>query len=150
AAVVRTDTPEPTLLAALAIGDHRFLVDADGLRALLEQHGMHATVRSSGPSLVALAWRNDAGRARVAPDGAVELSDLAAYCNGRTQDASPGSALALGMAMRAVKFHAYAGDFTSAAAALPALHDALLNRDGLDLDDAPALSALDAPPPILG
>jgi SAM-dependent methyltransferase len=150
AAIVQRTTPEPTLLSALAIGDHRFLVDADGLRKLLEQHELHAVVRSSGPSLVALAWRGDGGRARVAPDGAVGLADLAAYCRRRAEAAPPGSALALGMAMRATKFSAYSGDFASTADALPALRDALLARYGIDLDDAPSLSALAAPPPILG
>jgi len=150
AAIVRRETPEPMLLSALAIGDHRFLVDADGLRTLLEQHGLQAVVRSSGPSLVARAWRDDAGRARVDPDGAIALSDLAAYCSRRARDAAPGSALTLGMAMRAAKFHSYAGDFASAADALPLLRDALLDRYGLDLDDAPSLSALGTPPPILG
>jgi SAM-dependent methyltransferase len=150
AAIVRRDTPEPTVSSALAVGDHRFLVDADGLRALLEQHGLRAEVRSSGPSLVALAWRGDTGHARVDPGGTVSLAELAAYCSRRAHDAPPGSALALGMAMRAAKFHAYAGDFAATADALPALRDALLARTGLDLDDAASLAALAVPPPILG
>jgi SAM-dependent methyltransferase len=150
AGIVHRSTPEPTLLSALAIGDHLFLVDADGLQTLLEHHGLEAEVRSSGPSLVALAWRGDGGRARVAPDRAVALADLAAYCRRRAEDASPGSALALGMAMRTTKFFAYSGDFASTADALPALRDALLARYGIDLDDAPSLSAIVAPPPIVG
>jgi hypothetical protein len=97
-----------------------------------------------------VAWRNEAGRARVAADGAASLTDLAAYCRGRMHDASSGSALELGMAVRAMKFHAYAGDFAAAADALRAVHDALLARYHIDLSDAPALSALAAPPAILG
>jgi SAM-dependent methyltransferase len=150
AGIVHRDTPEPTLLSALAIGDHRFLVDADGLQKLLEQHGLDAVVRSSGPSLVAVAWQGEGGRARVAPEGTVVLPELATYCRRRAQLASPGSALALGMAVRATKFYAYSGDFASTAAGLPALRDALLARYGIDLDDARSLSALAAPPPILG
>ena len=146
--LVRPDTPETELLHALTLGDHRFLVDEAGLCRLLEAAGLLASVWTDGTTLVAVAARTPEAMENVRRDGTIVLSELAEYCTARARSAAPGSPLAVGMAARAVKFLAYAGDFDAAGAALPALRRALLDRYQVDLDE-PATLSMPSPPPIL-
>lgn len=146
---VGPETPWSTLQAVLSIGHHEFLVDADGLRQLLEDVGLVADIWHDGPSLRAAASPTVAGLDQVKRDGRASLADLARYCSGRAASAPRGSSLALGMAWRDVKFVAYDGDFDAAAAALPLVRDTLLDRYGIDLDSLSKANARNSPPLVL-
>jgi SAM-dependent methyltransferase len=149
ASCVRPETPETTLLAQLSLGHHQFLVDADGLRALLDRAGLRVEVWAVDATLFAVASPTDGGLARVRRDRRATLDQLAQYCATRAETATPGSPLDVGMRMRRVKYLGYAGDFPSAASELPGLRDAILARHGVDLDDPDAIATMADAPKII-
>jgi SAM-dependent methyltransferase len=139
ASVVRDGTPLATLHASLSIGAHEFLVDRGGLERLLHDAGFEARVRSDGTSLRALAATTAGALDSVRPSAAVDLLDVARYCDARADSAPSGSALAVGMAARFVKLCVVAGAFDQGATGIPRLRGALRDRYGYDLDDTGAV-----------
>jgi SAM-dependent methyltransferase len=148
AEAVRPDTPGTTLQAVLSVGHHEFLVSASSLRRMLEAIGFHAEVWASDATVYAVASPTAAGLRRVDRARTVPLTELARYCEARASTASRGSALAVGMRVRQVKFLAYADDFTAAHATLPALRRAILDRHGTDIDDPIAVAASSSAPSV--
>ena len=132
---VGPETPLATLLPALGIGSHVFLVTADGLRTVLESAGLVADIASDGTTLRVVASPTSAGLRQSDLDGSTTLGELVQYCASHATDAPPGSSLGLGMVGRQVKFLAYQGDFTKVDDKLPALREALLARYDIDLED---------------
>ena len=139
ASAVDQETPLATLLPALGIGSHTFLITADGLRAVLEDAGLVADIASDGTTLRVVASPTPAGLRQSDPDGSATLAELVDYCASHADDAPPGSSLGLGMLGRQVKFLAYEGDFAKVDDMLPALREALLARYDIDLDDPAAI-----------
>ena len=103
AAVVEPSTPLTTLRPALSIGHHTFLVDADGLRRALEAAGLVADIVSDGATLRGAAPTRE-GLRHATSESQPPLEELARYCADRAKGAAPGSALALGMLGRQIKF----------------------------------------------
>jgi 2-polyprenyl-3-methyl-5-hydroxy-6-metoxy-1,4-benzoquinol methylase len=149
AASVEPDTPWTVLYAVLSVGLHEFLVDASGLERLLGEAGFHAKVWNVGFSLRAVASLTAEPLEAVMPDARVSVDDLADYAEMRCDAAEPGSSLALGMAMRQLKWMAGDNNFARANAHLPALRRALLDRYALDLDDPHAIVGQPAVPASL-
>jgi len=149
AAAVTPDTPWTTLYPVLSVGLHEFLVDADGLTRLLEDAGFHAKVWNVGASLRAVAALHPGPLEAVRPDSRVDLVDLARYCDARAADAAPGSALALGMTTRHLKYTVSVGAFDRAIAGLPALRRALLDRYAIGLDDPESVVGCRNAPSVL-
>jgi hypothetical protein len=128
------------------VGLHEFLVDAVGLDRLLREAGFVSKVWEIGASLRAVAALRAAPLASVRPDARVHLLELARYCDVRRAAAVPGSALALGMASRHLKYAVNERAFELAVARLPALRQALLDRHAIDLaDPAAALNGANVP-----
>lgn len=134
ASVVEPDTPWTLLYPVLSVGLHEFLVDASGLERLLTDAGFAAKVWPVGPSLHAVASLDPAALNKVRPDERAALGDLIRYCETRAARAEPGSALALGMAMRQLKWMVRDGDFGRVADCLPLLRDAVQRRHSIDID----------------
>ena len=149
AAAVNPDTPWTTLYPVLSVGLHEFLVDVDGLTRLLEDAGFHAKVWSVGPSLRAVAALHLGPLEGVRPDARVPLVGLERYCDTRAREAAPGSALALGMATRHLKWAISEDAFDRATAGLPALRLALLDRHGVDLDEPDSVVGRSDAPAVL-
>jgi SAM-dependent methyltransferase len=146
---VRPEIPSTTLLSVLSLGHHVFVPTQESLRAMLDDTGLLARVTPRGHSLFGVMSPTTAGLARVRENPSVPLTDLASYCRTRAAAAPEGSALAVGMTTRAIKFLAYDGRFAEAAEMVEHLRGHLLARHGVDLDDRAALRSLAAPPPIV-
>jgi SAM-dependent methyltransferase len=146
ASVVREGSPLPTLYAALSIGAHEFVIDAQGLERLLRDAGYEARVWTDGASLRALAATTAAALERSRTEVAVDLLAVARYCDTRADSAAPGSALALGMATRFVNLSIHGGDFAQAASGVPRMREALRDRYGYDLEDTDAVLEGELPP----
>lgn len=142
-------TPITTLLAILSAGHHVTLFTPDSLHAMIESVGLTSRITTRGHALCAIMSPTSDGLARVRTEPVVPLDALAAYCRDRAARAVDGSALAVGMAVRGIKFLAYDGRFEEAAAAVPVLCHHLRVRHGIDLDDPDALRAVETPPAVL-
>ncbi len=143
---VTPDTPWTTLYPVLSVGLHEFLVNADGFERLLREAGFHAKVWNVGPSLRAVAAQHPGPLESVRPDAQAAVIDLVRYCDARAADAAPGSALALGMATRHLKWAMSENMLDRASAGLPALRRALLERYKIDIDDPePVVERADVP-----
>ncbi|MEX0663516.1 MAG: class I SAM-dependent methyltransferase [Acidimicrobiia bacterium] len=149
ATAVTPETPWTTLYPVLSVGLHEFLVDAPGLERMLRDAGFHARVWHVGFSLRAVASIASKELAAVRQETRVALGDLASYCEMRCAAAEPGSALALGMATRQLKWMVSAHDFERASAHLPELRRALFDRYAIDLDDPKVLVGRAALPAVL-
>ncbi|MSO79848.1 MAG: class I SAM-dependent methyltransferase [Acidimicrobiia bacterium] len=132
---VTPDTPWTTLYPVLSVGNHEFLVNADGFERLLREAGFHAKVWNVGPSLRAVAAHHPGPLESVRPEGQTAVIDLVRYADERAASAAPGSALALGMATRRLKWAMSENMLDRASAGLPALRSALLDRYQIDIDD---------------
>jgi hypothetical protein len=134
------------LYPVLSVGLHEFLVNADGFERLLREAGFHAKVWNVGPSLRAVAAHHPGPLESVRPDARTAVIDLVRYCDARAADAAPGSALALGMATRHLKWAMSENMLDRAIAGLPALRRALLERYKIDIDDPePVVGRADVP-----
>jgi hypothetical protein len=143
---VAPDTAWPTLFPVLSVGLHEFLVNADGFERLLKEAGFHAKVWNVGPSLRAVAAHHPGPLASVRPDAQAATIDLIRYCDARAVDAAPGSALALGMATRHLKWAMRENLLDVATTGLPALRGALIDRYKIDIDDPePVIGRSDVP-----
>ena len=104
ASVVRPETPMTALYPALSVGGHEFLVDEDGLRRLLEGAGFVADVRREATTVWGFGARSADALRSMHPDVSTDMLGLVDYCEARGDAAPAGSALALGMATRHLKF----------------------------------------------
>lgn len=132
---VAPETPMSLLYPTLSVGGHEFLLTEDGLATLLRDAGFVAHVWTEGVTLGALAARSDDALRGTLPSADVDARELVSYCERRAEQAEPGSALALGMARRAVEYAVKASEFARAEAAYPALRTAVHDRCGVDLDE---------------
>jgi 2-polyprenyl-3-methyl-5-hydroxy-6-metoxy-1,4-benzoquinol methylase len=139
AAYVRPDSEWNVLFAVLSVGLHEFLVDAAGFEKLLVDAGFHARIWNVGAGLRAVAALDPEMLANVSPEVRVPLGDLASYCEERGASAEPGSALAVGMAMRHLKWMMAEGDFARASTHVPVLAREMKTRHNIDIDDPCAI-----------
>jgi glycosyltransferase involved in cell wall biosynthesis/SAM-dependent methyltransferase len=128
------------VLIALSPGFHCFLASAGGLERLLHDAGFASvSVRRDGGTLRA--------RASLAPGVTLEsvkgLDRLALeyYYDVRARDASPGSALANGMATRHFRSVMNRGDFETAEVSALRAIGALRDRHGFDLENPASVAA---------
>jgi len=149
ASCVRPETPMTTLYPALSIGGHQFLVDEHGLRALLERSGFVAQVEREQATLWGLGAPTAAALRSTDLHAPTDMLGLVDYCESRGEEAPSGSALAVGMASRHLKFAMAANAFRRAVAGLPRLRVALRERYGMDLDDPASVLTHTDPPAVL-
>jgi SAM-dependent methyltransferase len=149
ATVISPDRPLTVAEPALSIGHHEFVPTIDGFRSLFEEAGLTAEVWSRGTNLVAVAAADPTGLARLRRDGVAELRDLAEYARLHVESAPTDSPLAVGMAMRRVKYLAYDGRIPDAAAAIPALAAILRARYGIDLAQPDTIAVDGGPVPAV-
>ncbi|MEI8000322.1 MAG: class I SAM-dependent methyltransferase [Actinomycetes bacterium] len=149
AAVISPEQPRTVAEPAISIGHHEFIPTLDGFRTLLSDAGLTAEVWSRGTNLVAVAAAEPTGLARLRRDADVALADLASYAAAHVAAARPDSPLAVGMAMRRVKYLAYDGRITDAAAAIPDLAETLSARYGIDLSRPDSIAADGNPVPAV-
>ena len=149
ASALHPDTPGAVLEAVLSLGEHAFLLDEDGLRRVLSSAGFEARVWTQDHTLWALASPTTRGLRGTRRGANPDLVGLMRYCDERARSATPGSALALGMAARCVRFATTAGLHRRSETAVPRLRTALLDRHGCDVDEPLAVVSMDSPPDVL-
>lgn len=138
AAAIGRDTAPSELMQALAVGEHRFLVDARGFERLLREAGLEAMIWSEGPGLRALAARSATALGGTRRDATVDLRDLVRYCDARANGAPEGSVLKVGMAARHLKYTVNLGALDEARRGVPRVRAAVLVRHGVDVEDPTA------------
>ena len=138
-----------SLYPALSVGLHGFLLTRDGLERLLREAGLVARVWVEGVTLGEVAARSSTALDASRPDADVTLRQLIGYCERRGSRSASGSAMAVGMAARRMKFAVIGNEFAFADAAYPPLRDALLDRFGIDLDDPSTTLAATDPRSVL-
>ena len=133
--------PVDAVLATLYVGAHVALVHAKRLRTLLRKAGFRADVRSDDGTLLAIASPSRLGM-RVARAGQpADLAALQHYLSARAESAAPGSALAVGMAARALKLAVNLGNLPAAETAGRVLTTAVQVRHHIDITDPRTTSA---------
>jgi SAM-dependent methyltransferase len=149
AELVHPENSAVTLFQVLSVGAHEFLIDRDGLTQLLEGAGLAAKVWKAGGTLKAVASHSPSTLRRVDEDPFVDLMDVVGYCETRGRAAPADSALALGMASRALKWTVSLAAFHHTADGLPRLREVLVARYGIDLDDPGAVDPSSELPLVL-
>jgi 2-polyprenyl-3-methyl-5-hydroxy-6-metoxy-1,4-benzoquinol methylase len=130
AEAVHPEADVETIEAVLSAPHHHFVASAASLSWLLQASGFNwVDVQRRGATLLALAGNGDTPL-RIDTAATVDAVVLEQYLSERASDAEPGSLLELGSAVRAYRSMVTRGAFVDAAAARPAVANAIERRGG--------------------